>query len=176
MLGMFCLAIYINEVPLFGDPRNVNTGTYIEYFLFFPLFYSSVHWLEEVGLYQTLMFSMVFQCLSVLVSKTANDSAGIHVEEVVGEVLSSVAQVYLFNGITKFTGTWFDNRSRYVATACIILSAHIANYTPMWIMLWYLNKPLNQQIDMDIFEVMDRFRLVLFILNVFLSLAIIMFF
>lgn len=72
MLALYCIAIYINEVPLFQDYRNVNTGTSIEYFMFFPLFYTSIHWLEEVGLYQTLLFSMVFQTLSVLVAKTAS--------------------------------------------------------------------------------------------------------
>ncbi len=51
MLAIFCVAIFINEVPLFSDFRYVNSGTYIEYFAFFPLFYTSVHWLEEVGLY-----------------------------------------------------------------------------------------------------------------------------
>jgi hypothetical protein len=51
ILALFMVAIFINEVPLFGDFRYINTGTYIEYFMFFPLFYTSVHWLEEVGFY-----------------------------------------------------------------------------------------------------------------------------
>lgn len=91
MLAIFCVAIFINEVPLFGDFRYVNTGAYIEYFAFFPLFYTSVHWLEEVGFYQTMLFSMVFQTLSVLVAKTAADTNGAHAEEIVGEILSSIA-------------------------------------------------------------------------------------
>jgi hypothetical protein len=37
----------------------LNTN-YMEYFMFFPLFYTSIHWVEEVGHYQTLLFAMVF--------------------------------------------------------------------------------------------------------------------
>ncbi len=53
MLALFSVAIYINEVPLYGQ-NGVNTiasSDYIEYFLFFPLFYTSIYWLEEVGHY-----------------------------------------------------------------------------------------------------------------------------
>ena len=60
MLAIFSLAVYINDVPMFGDYKAVNTSSYIEFFAFFPLFYTSIHWLEEVGLYQTMMFAMVF--------------------------------------------------------------------------------------------------------------------
>lgn len=75
MLAIFAIAVYINEVPLFGNPRAVFDGNYIEYFAFFPLFYTSIYWLEEVGLYQAMLFSMVFQTLSILVSKTATEAA-----------------------------------------------------------------------------------------------------
>lgn len=53
MLAMFSVAIYINEVPLFGQTEIGlgSTSDYIEYFLFFPLFYTSIYWLEEVGHY-----------------------------------------------------------------------------------------------------------------------------
>jgi len=60
MLAIFAIAVYINKVPLFGNPRAVFEGSYIEYFVFFPLFYTSIYWLEEVGLYQAMIFSMVF--------------------------------------------------------------------------------------------------------------------
>jgi len=53
MLALFSIAIYINEVPLYGQ-NGVNLSSssdYIEYFLFFPLFYTSIYWLEEVGHY-----------------------------------------------------------------------------------------------------------------------------
>ena len=50
MLAMFSVAIYINEVPLFGAGGGAASD-YIEYFLFFPLFYTSIYWLEEVGHY-----------------------------------------------------------------------------------------------------------------------------
>ena len=51
MLAIFAIAIFINEVPLFGDFRSISQGSYIEYFAFFPLFYTSIHWIEEVGMY-----------------------------------------------------------------------------------------------------------------------------
>ncbi len=51
MLILFGIAIYINEVPLYGGVVNGNSSSYIEYFLFFPLFYTSIYWLEEVGHY-----------------------------------------------------------------------------------------------------------------------------
>jgi bacteriorhodopsin len=76
MLALFALAVYINEIPLFGDWRQVQTSSYIEYFFFFPMFYTSIHWLEEVGMYQTMVFSMVFQTLSILVSKSAREQDG----------------------------------------------------------------------------------------------------
>ena len=62
MLVIFFFAMYINEVPLSGSTRGPSlfSGTLIEQFMYFPLFYMSVHWLEEVGLYQTMLFAMVF--------------------------------------------------------------------------------------------------------------------
>ena len=76
MLAIFFFAMYINEVPLSADvsTKGLYVGSYIEQFMFFPLFYLSVHWLEEVGLYQTMLFAMVFQTFSILISKTANES------------------------------------------------------------------------------------------------------
>lgn len=76
MLAIFSVAMYINEVPLSADvsTNGLYVGSYIEQFMFFPLFYLSVHWLEEVGLYQTMLFAMVFQTFSILISKTANES------------------------------------------------------------------------------------------------------
>jgi len=175
MLAIFCVAIFINEVPLFGDFRYVNTGTYIEYFAFFPLFYTAVHWLEEVGFYQTMLFSMVFQTLSVLVAKTAADTNGAHAEEVVGEVLSSIAQVYLFNGITKFTGTWFDNKFRPIATAIIILFSQAANYSLAWISYYFQTRDITDFNDLnyDVFDAMDDFKAALFFLNLILTIVII---
>ena len=125
MLALFAVAVYINEVPLFGDARAVNQSSYIEYFMFFPMFYTSIHWLEEVGMYQTMMFAMVFQTIGILVSKTAIEGDQAQNAEYVGQALTTVAQVYIFNGITKFTSTWFDLRSRSVATAIIILFGHL---------------------------------------------------
>lgn len=109
MLIIFGVALYINEVPLYGGVTDGNSSSYIEYFLYFPLFYTAIYWLEEVGQYQTMMFAMVFQTISTLIAKTAKDSVESDSgKEVVAEVLSAIAQVYLFNGITKFTGAWFD--------------------------------------------------------------------
>ncbi len=93
MLAIFAIAFYINEVPLFGGDSG-QEAQYIQYFAFFPLFYTSIYWLEEVGHYQTLMFSMVFQTLSVLIAKTAPDdfNGGTNSNrEAVAEVLSSIA-------------------------------------------------------------------------------------
>ena len=74
MLGIFAMAFYINEVPLYGNYETGAESSYIEYFVFFPLFYTSIYWLEEVGHYQTLMYAMVFQSISVLIAKTGDDS------------------------------------------------------------------------------------------------------
>lgn len=63
MLAMLSVAFYINEVPLYGQSGIGGGGAmsdYIEYFLFFPLFYTSIYWLEEVGHYQTVLYAMVF--------------------------------------------------------------------------------------------------------------------
>jgi hypothetical protein len=140
MLAMFAVAVYINEVPLYGGIQNANESNFIEYFAFFPLFYTSIYWLEEVGHYQTLMFAMVFQTISVLTAKTADDTeAGDSNREVVAEVLSSIAQVYLFNGITKFTGAWFDTKFRAIATATLLIFGILGQYTPMWIRYTWLN-------------------------------------
>ncbi len=75
MLFIFFLAMYINEVPLSASTfgASVYTGSLIEQFMYFPLFYMTVHWLEEVGLYQTMLFAMVFQTFSILISKTADE-------------------------------------------------------------------------------------------------------
>ncbi len=54
-------------------PGGGASSDYIEYFLFFPLFYTSIYWLEEVGHYQTVMYSMVFQTVSLLIAKAARD-------------------------------------------------------------------------------------------------------
>jgi hypothetical protein len=121
---------------------------------------------------------MVFQTLSVLVAKTAADNGGVHVEEVVGEVLSCIAQVYLFNGITKFTGTWFDNKFRPLATALIILFSQAANYSLAWINYYFLKKDIKDfsDLDYDVFDAMDDFKAWLFFLNLILTVCIIVFF
>jgi hypothetical protein len=63
--------------------------------------------------------------------------------EVVAEVLSAIAQVYLFNGITKFTGAWFDTKFRSIATAIIIVCSIIGQYTPMIIrFFWIRSSPV----------------------------------
>jgi hypothetical protein len=51
MLAMFAVAVYINEVPLYGGVQGANESNIIEFFAFFPLFYTSIYWLEEVGHY-----------------------------------------------------------------------------------------------------------------------------
>lgn len=76
-----------------------------------------------------MIFAMVFQTIGILVSKTAQEGASAQDAEYVGEVLSTVAQVYIFNGITKFTGAWFDMKSRSIATAIIILFGHLGQYS-----------------------------------------------
>lgn len=68
------------------------------------------------------MFAMVFQTISVLTAKTADDTIESDSnKEVVAEVLSAIAQVYLFNGITKFSGSWFDTKFRSIATGIILI-------------------------------------------------------
>jgi hypothetical protein len=80
------------------------------------------------------MFAMVFQTISVLTAKSADDTeAGDSNREAVAEVLSAIAQVYLFNGITKFTGAWFYTKLRAIATAIILIFGILGQYTPMWI-------------------------------------------
>jgi hypothetical protein len=92
MLAIYALAVYINEVPLYGGVVNANESNYITFFAFFPLFYTSIYWLEEVGHYQTMMFAMVFQTISVLIAKTADDTeASDSGREIVAEVLSAIA-------------------------------------------------------------------------------------
>lgn len=124
---------------------------------------------------------MVFQSLSVLVSKTAREGAGSKNEEYVGEVLSSIAQVYLFNAITKFTGTWFDNRFRPIATAVIILFGHLGQNTVQWITYTWMNNaknvnPFSNDQPKDIYEIIDEFKLTIFILNIILTVVIFFFF
>jgi hypothetical protein len=46
--------------------------------------------------------------------------------------------VYLFNGITKFTGAWFDTKFRSIATAVILIAGVLGQYTPMIIRLAWL--------------------------------------
>lgn len=70
---------------------------------------------------------MVYQLVSVLYGvitnpKSDNDNNPMNF---FCEIFSAVAQVYLFNGITKFTGQWFDNKFRPIATALILLSAQM---------------------------------------------------
>jgi hypothetical protein len=90
-------------------------------------------------------------------------------------VLSTVAQVYLFNGITKFTSTWFDQRSRSVATAVIILFGHLGQYTVVWISKTYdsMHPPFEINDGKTLYEVLDQFKLVMVIINVVLTIAII---
>lgn len=124
-----------------------------------------------------MIFSMVFQTLSVLVSKTADESVdNMSMVSAVGEVLSSIAQVYLFNAITKFTGTWFDNRGRSIATAIIIIASILGNYTFVWITNYVVNLNPQTYPDVDLFEIIDDCKLILFILNVILTIVIIIFF
>jgi len=147
MLAIFAVAVYINEVPLYGGVVNANESDFIEFFAFFPLFYTSIYWLEEVGHYQTLMFAMVFQTISVLTAKSADDTeASDSNKEAIAEILSAIAQVYLFNGITKFTGTWFDTKFRSVATAIILIFGVLGQYTPVWIRQAWLdyNNPFKK--------------------------------
>jgi len=122
MLAIYCIAIFINEIPL-TNIQSIQETNYIEYFIYFPLFYTAVHWIEEVGHYQTMMYAMVYQLVSVLYGvitnpRSRNDQNNLNF---FCEVFSAVAQVYLFNGITKFTGQWFGNRFRPIATALILI-------------------------------------------------------
>ena len=54
-----------------------------------------------------------------------------------GQILSAVAQVYIFNGFTKFTGAWFNHTVRPFATAVLLICAQLGTYTPMWITIIY---------------------------------------
>ena len=39
----------------------------------------------------------------------------------------------------KFSGTWFDNKMRSVATAIILMGAQLGNYSFVWINTWIVN-------------------------------------
>lgn len=195
MLALFALAVYINEVPLYGGLMSVNESNFIEFFAFFPLFYTSIYWLEEVGQYQTMMYAMVFQTISILIAKTADDTeASDSGREVVAEVLSAIAQVYLFNGITKFSGAWFDTKFRSIATATILICGLLGQYTPMTIRYaWYRSDPFlkgenpnvgqlpfpipdEKDTRKSLSTILDEFKLVLFLMNLVLTIVIIVFF
>jgi len=175
MLAIFAIAFYINMVPLFGGGGGME-AVYIQYFAFFPLFYTSIYWLEEVGHYQTLIFSMVFQTLSVLIAKTAPDTTGESSNrEAVAEILSSIGQVYLFNGLTKFTGCWFSIKERSIATGTILVAGLLGQYTPTFIKYTYiesLRKDPFQPDKKDLTKILDEFKLVLFLINVVLTVLI----
>jgi hypothetical protein len=163
-------------------PGTGASSDYIEYFLFFPLFYTSIYWLEEVGHYQTVMYAMVFQTVSLLIAKAArDDSLGQQstAQDAVAQALNAIAQVYLYNGITKFTGCWFGTKERSVATGVILVSAALGQYTPSWISYTWLNynqkHPLNPSTE-DLGTIMDRFKLVMFLLNLGLTVLIMFFF
>mgnify|MGYP006967595912 CR=1 FL=1 len=77
---------------------------------------------------------MVFQTLAILIAKTAIEGMdGGSNREFIAEVLGAIAQVYIFNGITKFTGAWFDTKFRSIATAVILIFGVLGQYTPLWI-------------------------------------------
>ena len=115
-----------------------------------------------------MIYAMVYQSLSILVSKTASQGDGAQSEEWVGEILSAVAQVYIFNGITKFTSTWFGGKQRAFATAFILMFHVLGNYTPAWIkMVYRANEiivkegtlgqlPIPDNVT-SIYTIMDRF-------------------
>ena len=124
---------------------------------------------------------MIFQTAGSLVDKTAQEGPGAQSEEYVAEVLNVIGQVLIFNGITKFTSSWFDGRERVMATALIILFSLLGNYTVDWITLVYFkNQPivgeglLGQSDDnpTTLYDVIDSFKLVEFIMNLVLTLLI----
>jgi len=138
-------------------------------------------------LYQTMIFAMIFQSLGILVSKTALEGDGIQLSEYVGQTLISIAMVYIFNGITKFTANWFNVKTRALATALILCSATLGNYTPIWIKIIYdadqqrlMAGVLTQGGEVPIFDpsiafykMMDTYKLVLFLMNLVLTFVII---
>jgi len=115
----------------------------------------------------------------VLIAKTApDDSFGStnSNREVVAQVLSAIAQVYLFNGITKFTGGWFSAKERSFATGSVLVLGLLGSYTPGWIRYTYLENirkpPFNPDVK-DLGTILDEFKLVLFLLNLVLTVVII---
>ena len=95
--------------------------------------------------------------------------------------------VYIFNGITKFTSNWFDVKTRALATAVILCSATLGNYTPIWIKMIYdadqqrlMAGVLTQGGEVPIvdpsiafYKMMDTYKLVLFLMNLVLTFVII---
>lgn len=95
--------------------------------------------------------------------------------------------VYIFNGITKFTANWFDVKTRALATAVILCSATLGNYTPIWIKMIYdadqqrlMAGVLTQGGEVPIvdpsiafYKMMDTYKLVLFLMNLVLTFVII---
>lgn len=135
------IAFFLNECTLQDSVRGMSTeGQYSEYFLFFPLFLHSINMLELNGFYATMLFAMVFQTFSIVIAFAQSP--------MVGEIFSSIAQVYLYNGLTKFTSTWFSAKFRIIATALILCSAELANYVIKWI-------ALNLPDSVNLYDVLD---------------------
>jgi hypothetical protein len=82
------------------------------------------------------MYSMVFQTVSLLIAKASRDDRfgqQTDAQDAVAETLNAIAQVYLYNGITKFTGCWFGTKERSIATGIILVAASLGQFTPPWI-------------------------------------------
>lgn len=98
---------------------------------------SSIRWIEEWGLYRTFLFAMALQTFALWFGRSLNsDIFGSNlIGPTVGEFLNSGAQVYLFNGLTKFSGLWFGYRERVFATALILAANFMGNCTTGWYLL-----------------------------------------
>ena len=108
----------------------------------------SVKWIEEWGLYRTFCFAMIIQTFALWFGRALSEKIfkSDLVGPTVGELLNSLAQVLIFNSITKFTSAWFDHRERILATGLILIASHIGNLTTNWY-LSYVPHDENKPFD-----------------------------
>ncbi|CDW89720.1 feline leukemia virus subgroup c receptor-related protein 2 [Stylonychia lemnae] len=153
MLIMVMLAFLINQNCY--DLNNIGTPDYLYYvepFYYLIFFLMSVKWIEEWGLYRTFCFALIIQTFALWFGRSLNEKVFQTdlVGPTVGELLNSLAQVLIFNSITKVTSSWFDHRERIIATGLILIAFHFGNLTTQY----YLNhvptdesKPIDWQYE-----------------------------
>lgn len=59
MLFLFALTFLINESPILID-NSTPYGDYFDFFLFFPFFFLTLNYLEQSGLYISVVVSIIY--------------------------------------------------------------------------------------------------------------------